>query len=247
MLVDLEQHQPVDMLPDRTAATLAAWLNAHPGVEVIARDRSTEYARGARDGAPSAQQVADRWHLLQNIREALERVLTQLRPHLLRLEPANGPDGQPRRKRLKLVSPSELERQRQRREERLARYQQVKQLAAAGLSQREIAQQVGVCRGTVIQYVRAEAFLELPPQRVRPSRLDRYRPFLERRCVTSGPITFLCMGAPRHHHRQLASLGATPASPGTQILLAQVSRSTPVGVPAGLGCVCVVTVPPQFS
>jgi len=192
LLVDLEQHQPVDMLPDRTAATLAAWLNAHPGVEVIARDRSTEYARGARDGAPSAQQVADRWHLLQNIREALERVLTQLRPHLLRLERAEGADGQSRRKRLKPVSQSERERQQQRREERLARYRQVKQLAAAGFSQREIAHQVGICRGTVIQYLRAEEFPELPPQRVRPSRLDRYRPLLERRwaegCTNSSQL-----------------------------------------------------------
>jgi transposase len=192
LLVDLEQHQPVDMLPDRTAATLAAWLTAHPGVEVIARDRSTEYARGARDGAPCALQVADRWHLLQNIREALERVLTQLRPHLLRLERADGTDGLPRRKRLKPVSRSEQERQQQRREERLARYRQVKQLAAAGLSQREIAHRVGVCRGTVIQYLRAEEFPELPPQRVRPSRLDRYRPLLERRwaegCTNSSQL-----------------------------------------------------------
>jgi transposase len=192
LLVDLEQHQPVDMLPDRAAPTLAAWLDAHPGVEVIARDRSTEYARSAKDGAPTALQVADRWHLLQNIREALERVLTQLRPRLLRLEPADGPDGQPRRKRLKPVSRSELERQQQRREERLARYQQVKQLAAAGLSHREIAHRVGVCRGTVIQYLRAEEFPELPPQRVRPSRLDQYRPVLERRwtegCTNSSQL-----------------------------------------------------------
>jgi transposase len=192
LLVDLEQHQPIDMLPDRTAATLAAWLNAHPGVEVIARDRSTEYARGSRDGAPSALQVADRWHLLQNIREALERVLTQLRPRLLRLEPADGSDDQSRRKRLKPVSRSELERQQQRREERLARYHQVKQLAAAGLSRREIARRVGVCRGTVIQFLRAEEFPELPPQCLRPSRLDQYRPLLEQRwaegCTNSSQL-----------------------------------------------------------
>lgn len=192
LLVDLEQHQPVDMLPDRTAATLAAWLNAHPGVEVIARDRSPEYARGSRDGAPSAQQVADRWHLLQNIREGLERVLTQLRPRLQSLEQADGAAGQPRRKRLKPVSRSELERQHQRREERLARYQQVKQLAEAGLSQRDIAHRVGISRGTVIEYLRAEEFPERPPQRVRPSRLDPYRPVLERRwaegCTNSSQL-----------------------------------------------------------
>jgi transposase len=62
-------------LARRSAETLAAWLHDHPGVEVIARDRSTEYARGATAGAPAALQVADRWHVIKNHREALERML----------------------------------------------------------------------------------------------------------------------------------------------------------------------------
>jgi transposase len=75
ILVDLEPRQPVTLLPERTAETLAPWLQAHPGVQVIARDRShASYAEGARQGAPTATQVADRFPLLQNLREALDQV-----------------------------------------------------------------------------------------------------------------------------------------------------------------------------
>jgi hypothetical protein len=79
VLVDLEAGRPVDLLPDCSAASLATWLKEHPGVEVIVRDRSTEYARGATIGAPDALQVVDRWHVLRNVREVAERLLERLR------------------------------------------------------------------------------------------------------------------------------------------------------------------------
>jgi transposase len=75
LLVNLETHEVVDVLPDREAQTLADWLRAHPGVEIISRDRAGAYAESARAGAPQAQQVADRWHLLNNPGEALVKVL----------------------------------------------------------------------------------------------------------------------------------------------------------------------------
>jgi transposase len=62
--------------PDRSAPTLEAWLRRHPGVKVLTRDRSTEYARAAAAGTPKARQVADRWHLLLNARQMVERWLT---------------------------------------------------------------------------------------------------------------------------------------------------------------------------
>ncbi len=72
ILVDLERSQPVDLLPDRDADSVARWLRAHPGVEVVSRDRSRLYADGIGRGAPGAKQVVDRWHVLRNLGETLE-------------------------------------------------------------------------------------------------------------------------------------------------------------------------------
>lgn len=75
LLIDLEGHQVVDVLPDRSAEALEKWLPEHPGVAIISRDRGPDYVKGATAGAPSAIQVVDRWHLLNNLREAVEVLL----------------------------------------------------------------------------------------------------------------------------------------------------------------------------
>ena len=69
IIVDLERRRVVDLLADRSAETTADWLKKHPEVEVVSRDRAGLYAEAARQGAPQARQVADRFHLVQNFRE----------------------------------------------------------------------------------------------------------------------------------------------------------------------------------
>jgi transposase len=95
ILVDMEKRRVIDLLADREAATLAAWLKAHPGVEVVSRDRSPTYASGITEGAPAAVQVADRFHLLMNVREALEKVVKRcyrlLRTQTLAAPPSVAP------------------------------------------------------------------------------------------------------------------------------------------------------------
>jgi transposase len=93
LIVDLDRRRPIDLLPDRSSTTVAAWLRCHPGIAVITRDRSSEYARAATMGAPAALQVADRWHLLLNLRQAVERWLARVHGRLRRLPSLASEDG----------------------------------------------------------------------------------------------------------------------------------------------------------
>ncbi len=93
VLVDLEHHRLVDLLPDRSSETFAAWLAQHPGVEVLSRDRSGEYADAVKQATPGAIQVADRFHLLKNLGDVVLRVF-QRRSKAVQSVPAPGPHHQ---------------------------------------------------------------------------------------------------------------------------------------------------------
>jgi transposase len=183
VLVDLERHRPIDLLPDRTADTFAAWLRAHPGVRIISRDRSTEYARGAALGAPEAQHVLDRWHLVRNLRETLERLLDRLHQRLVALltasQTASAPPLAREARSLRRSTTDQIARQ-ARRARRFARYQEVQALHAQGVSKRHIAKQLQMSRTTVIRYLRTTGFPERAQSR-RVSVLDPYVAYLEKR------------------------------------------------------------------
>ena len=183
ILVDLQSHQVIDLLPDRSVKTVSAWMSAHPEIRLVSRDRGGDYASAAATGAPQARQCADRFHILKNLGEALEGVLAR---HLAvhrrgqaeksSVTPlSDAPSKQPPK-----LSPKAAQLQRAKREERLSRYQQVVTLHQQGFSQTAIANQVGIGHATVSRWLAHDAFPEQQP-RPRKTGLDSHLPFLRER------------------------------------------------------------------
>ena len=162
IIVDLERHRVVDLLPDRTAATLTDWLQQRPGIEVVARDRSTEYASGIALGAPAAVQVADRWHLLANMRQAVERWFSGAHARLRRLSGVPSTHGvlPVQRTAPFLRSASDRQVSLDNRARRLELYEEVRRRHRAGEALLAIARTMQLARGTVRQYAQAAAFPE---------------------------------------------------------------------------------------
>lgn len=178
VLVDLEHHQVIDLLPDRSQMRFALWLQRHPEVEVASRDRGGDYAAAASFAAPAAVQVADCFPLLANAGEALERCLARFHAHLR--EAARLLAGDDALIRTTKRTPAEQLRQRERRGARLERYEQVVALAEHSVSARQIAFQLRLARGTVLKYLRASSFPERA-SRSRPRLIDPYVPYLYER------------------------------------------------------------------
>jgi transposase len=180
LIIDIETGAPLDLLEGRDARPLAEWLAAHPGVEVICRDRASAYADGARTGAPDAIQVADRFHLWQNLAKAVEKCVAAHRSCLA--EPAAGAaedllPAQPAAEAAPEPSGKFAERAKR-------NHATVHGLRAEGRGIREIARHLGWGQHTVQRYDRAATWQELVDGRwtaPRPSRLDPFKPYLEQR------------------------------------------------------------------
>jgi transposase len=191
ILFDLEQRLVADLLPDREAGTLAAWLERHPTIEFISCDRAGGYAEGAAKGAPQAIQVADRFHLLKNLTEAVQRSLEHHQRAIRSAVPApeyrhgvpskrGGPlsertaaGGSPPRRSERAKAAN--------RQRRLAKYHEVVALGEKGLSQTAISRTAGISRATVIRWLRSDGLPERVSSARRPRVLDEHAEYLRRR------------------------------------------------------------------
>jgi len=188
IVVDLERHRSIDLLPDRNADSVAVWLTQHPTITAVARDRSDLYADGIARGVPQAVQVVDRFHVLKNLEEALERFLQHKRTAIDgAIAPADVPALPPQ-----VVGASNRDRPpwEERAEEDsvrrhapwVARYEQVVALRARQVDVADIARIVGISRQTVYRYLS----LDSPPTRKhhatrRQTLLDPYKEYLLQR------------------------------------------------------------------
>lgn len=181
LVIDLDTHQPVDLLPDRESGTVAAWLKEHPEIGVVTRDRSLAYADAANTGAPQATQVADRWHLWKNLGEAVEKTVIAHRACLRAPEPdpcassnstVDTPDaGLP-------VGPAETRLVVRTRE----RHAAVRELMDQGLSLSAITRELGLDRHTVRRFARATSVDDLLDKTTSKSTvLDRFKPYRHQR------------------------------------------------------------------
>lgn len=182
LLVDVETRRPVDILDDRSADSFAAWLQAHPGTELICRDRAGCYSDGTRRGAPDAVQVADRWHLWHNLGEAVERAVARHRQHLaaaVTAQPEATAETRPAEPQAAPVARGDRVAVRTRR-----RHADVHRLLTDGRSYPEIAAELGISRNTVRRFARAsdpEELLVRDGTSRRPRTLDDYEPYLRQR------------------------------------------------------------------
>ena len=181
LIVNLDTHRPLVLLPGRDQRTLATWFRKYPEIQIVSRDRSGVYATAAREGAPQARQVANRWHLLKNIGDVLERMMYRHMP-LIRLvaselSPKKSPDPEPSVPAASLRRPERLKQQT--RKKRHQRWTEVMALHNKGCSFREISRITGLSRVTVSRWVRSGTFPEMSTRPPKRGLLDPWREWLK--------------------------------------------------------------------
>ncbi|EIZ3160900.1 ISL3 family transposase, partial [Escherichia coli] len=181
LIVNLDTHRPLVLLLGRDQRTLATWFRKYPEIQIVSRDRSGVYATAAREGAPQARQVADRWHLLKNIGDAPERMMYRHIP-LIRLvaselSPKKSPDPEPSVPAASLRRPERLKQQT--RKKRHQRWTEVMALHNKGCSFREISRITGLSRVTVSRWVRSGTFPEMSTRPPKRGLLDPWREWLK--------------------------------------------------------------------
>ena len=187
ILVNLDLHRVIDLLPDRSSESFAEWLRRHPEIVTIARDRCGLYADGAELGAPQAQQIADRFHLILNLSATMERVLEE-RSRQLVLPPVEDPSvcstlAEVCEKSVHVpeTKPARPTRSQLRRQRRLERYQQVVELFNAGHSQVAISRALGMGRKTIRRWLKRGEFPERKPPHRPPPKVNDFADYLQQR------------------------------------------------------------------
>ncbi|MGW0811617.1 ISL3 family transposase [Nonomuraea sp. NPDC002799] len=177
ILIDMTTHRPIDVLDDRTAEAFAAWLREHPGIQVICRDRAGGFAEGAREGAPDATQVADRWHLWHNLCTAVESTVRAHRADLA--EPM--PETQPREEEPEVNAAPDAPESRTAIRTR-ERHATIHALLAEGKTHTDICKILDLADKTVRKFrlaTTADELINGPRKSMRP--IDRYGSYLHRR------------------------------------------------------------------
>jgi transposase len=212
IICDLERHQVIELLPVRSAPAVAQWLQAHPRVKVVCRDRSRLYAEGIRHGAPQAVQVVDRFHLVRNLGETLERFFLRYRRDLNTLGAALYHSLEP--------APTLAMLSQARHARRALLYHQIQQLHAQHMEITAIARQVQVSRPTVYRYLA----MPQPPERQRSRHCGQplvapFTPYLRRRWNAG------CRNA-QQLWRELVAQGHQPARRTVERYVGQLRRET---------------------
>lgn len=179
ILVDLEKRQPIDLLPDRQSGTLRNWLLKRHDVEIVTRDRSISYAEAVSEGLPNAEQIADRWHLLKNLSEILEKILQGEQSCIKQAFQAIFQTQHLR----EIPSILELEENPESIAEAVRReiYEKAKKLFLQGYGIRKIGRELGLNRNTVRKYLRAKEFPRRQTGQGSKTTLRRYAEHLRKR------------------------------------------------------------------